>query len=218
MTSKKKDLFLVLGSGGHAKVLLDAMLQMNLSPINLLSSDETQWGKHLFNIPIIGDDTYFSLNPTDSDLNFIIGFGNQKHWINRHKLFLDFSERMMPFNIIHPSSIVSPFSSIDNGTAVLARAVINPNVTVGKNSVINTGAIIEHDCIIGNNVHIAPGAVLCGGVTIEDHAFIGANSVICNQIEIKTGTVIGAGSVVTSDITANTMVAGNPACFIKSLQ
>ncbi|AWF82046.1 acetyltransferase [Microbulbifer sp. A4B17] len=52
---------------------------------------------------------------------------------------------------------------------------------------------------LGNNVWIGDGATICKGVTIGDNS------------------VVGAGSIVTKDVPANTVVAGNPAKPIKSI-
>ena len=52
---------------------------------------------------------------------------------------------------------------------------------------------------VGNNVWIGGGAIILGGVTIGENA------------------VIGAGSVVTKDVPANTIVAGNPARTIRTI-
>lgn len=55
-------------------------------------------------------------------------------------------------------------------------------------------------------------------VIIEDDAWIAASSIILKGITIGKGAVIGAGSVVTADVPPYTVVAGNPAIFIKNLQ
>jgi acetyltransferase-like isoleucine patch superfamily enzyme len=50
---------------------------------------------------------------------------------------------------------------------------------------------------------------------IEDHVWIGARAIISPGVRIGEGAVIGAGSVVTRDVEPYTIVAGNPARFIK---
>ena len=66
----------------------------------------------------------------------------------------------------------------------------------GRLDNIGTGAPIT----IGNGVWIGGSAIIMGGVTIGDNA------------------VIGAGSVVTRDVEPNTVVAGNPARFIRKIE
>ena len=54
-------------------------------------------------------------------------------------------------------------------------------------------------------------------VVIEDYVWINPNSIILPGVTIGKGAIIAAGSVVTKDVAAFTMVAGNPARFIKDL-
>lgn len=54
--------------------------------------------------------------------------------------------------------------------------------------------------IIGNNCNIGPSSIILPGVTIGDN------------------TIIGAGSVVTKDVPPNSIVGGNPAKVISSLE
>ena len=54
-------------------------------------------------------------------------------------------------------------------------------------------------------------------IIIEDDVWIGANAIILGGVTIKKGAVIGAGSVVLKDVEERTLVAGNPARFIKKI-
>ncbi len=53
-------------------------------------------------------------------------------------------------------------------------------------------------------------------VVICDRAWIGFNSIILKGVVVGEGAVVGAGSVVSNDVAPYTVVAGNPAKFIKS--
>jgi acetyltransferase-like isoleucine patch superfamily enzyme len=53
-------------------------------------------------------------------------------------------------------------------------------------------------------------------IRIEEDVWIGAGSTILPGVTLGRGAVIGAGSIVTKDVTANTIVAGNPARVLRS--
>ena len=113
--------------------------------------------------------------------------------------------------VIHPSATISPSARIDQGTVVMARAVVGVLAEIGELAIINTGAIVEHDNQVGRFAHIAPGAVLAGRVQIGDRTLVGVGSSVRPGIRIGDDSVVGAGSAVVSDIPSGTTVAGVPA-------
>lgn len=84
--------------------------------------------------------------------------------------------------LVHPSSYVSPTSSVGKGSVVLPRAIVNTNCRVGNACIINCGAIIDHDCIIEDGAHICLGAIIKGENKITS----------CKKIE--AGEIIQRGS------------------------
>ena len=55
------------------------------------------------------------------------------------------------------------------------------------------------------------------GVRIDCKAWVGFNSIILKGLTVGEGAIIGAGSVVTKDVAPYTIVAGNPARFIRNI-
>lgn len=56
-----------------------------------------------------------------------------------------------------------------------------------------------------------------GKILIHDNVYIGNNSIILPGVEIGQNVIVGAGSVVTKSIPQNSVVGGNPARIITSV-
>lgn len=61
------------------------------------------------------------------------------------------------------------------------------------------------------------GNILTAPIVIKDHVWISFGCIILKGVTIGEGAVVAAGSVVTKDVAPYTLVAGNPARFIKEL-
>ena len=101
---------------------------------------------------------------------------------------------------IHPSAIISPRSTIGDGSVVMQGAIIQSSATIGNHCIINTGASVGHDVKLDDFVHVAPHATLAGGVAVGEGSWIGAGTVVKQGIHIGRWCMIGVGSVVVDDI------------------
>lgn len=107
------------------------------------------------------------------------------------------------------------------------------NVTIGDWSALGENSLIYNlgKVNIGSKVTISHGVHLCAGthdyskpempllkppIRIEDQAWICADAFIGPGITIGEGAVVGARAVVVKDVEPWTVVAGNPARFIKT--
>lgn len=61
------------------------------------------------------------------------------------------------------------------------------------------------------------GNIICNPIIINDNVWISFNVAVLKGVTIGKGAIIAAGSVVTKDVDEFTIVAGNPAKFIKRL-
>ncbi|MBQ4834065.1 sugar O-acetyltransferase [Pseudoalteromonas sp. MMG010] len=109
------------------------------------------------------------------------------------------------------------------------RTFININCTMLDAPIIEGNITIGDDCLIGPNVQLlaVSHAVnpterlkkenFTAPITIGNNVWIGAGVIVLAGVTIGDNAVIGAGSIVTKNITANTVVAGNPAVKIKDI-
>ncbi len=125
-----------------------------------------------------------------------------------------------------------------------AKIVIGNNVFIGSNTLLGCAlnitveddVLISYDCMIqDNDNHNSTYAIRKNdtqdwkngqqhnweltpqkSIRINKGSWIGAKSIILKGITIGEGAIVGAGSVVTKDVAPYTVVAGNPARFIKN--
>ena len=90
-------------------------------------------------------------------------------------------------------------------------------LTIGDRVSIASGVIIilaSHSNFSDVSKHVTQRS---DTVTIEDDVWIGAGSIIMNGVTVGKGSVVGCGSVVTRDVPPHTVVAGNPAKVIRTV-
>lgn len=208
---------IIIGSGGHAKVVADIILtrkeklKENLEIIGFLDDNfKNLKYNNIFGIPILGDLENIK-NFISKDYSFVIAIGDNDI---RKKISENYS-KLNYYTAIHPKSIISREVKIGAGTVVMANVVINPNSIIGKHCILNTSSVIEHDSRLGSYVHISPNVTLCGGVNINNNSWIGAGSVVKQQVTIGENVVVGAGSVVIKNVEDSIIIAGNPTKNIK---
>ncbi len=207
---------IILGGGGHARVLLEA-LPDTLVPLGLTDPDEALWGGDVAGVPVLGGDEAI-LRYSSAEVLLVNGLGSTFSTAPRRALFKRWREKGYTFaSIVHPQAILSPSARLAPGVQVLAGSVVNTGADVGTNSIINTGSIVEHDCKVGQHAHIAPGVVLSGGVRVGHGCHLGTGSVVIQNVEIGDGCVIGAGAVVTTSLEPYILALGVPARAVRSL-
>ena len=195
----------ILGASGHAKVLAD-ILDLNGQKISGVWDDNEELATFL-NRPIDGSLMVFRnlLNTTA-----IIAVGD-------NSVRKSISEKITArFAIVtHPTAVVSPSTTIGNGTVIMANTTLNAASTIGCHVIVNTNASVDHDCQIADYVHIAPNAALAGNVIIGEGTHIGIGTSIIQGITIGKWATIGAGAVIITDIPDYAVVVGNPGRIIK---
>lgn len=215
---------LLIGAGGHCLSVLDSLLASGeFSEIGLIDNrfyhkdlGHAQTVDGLLGIPIVGGDEDLPALKKAGFTHAFIAVGSVGDVSVRQKLYAKIKELgfLVP-NILDPSSIVSPFSTVGEGVFVGKHAVINAGARIGIMAIINTSSVVEHDCQVGDFVHAASGCILSGNVRIGANSHLGAGSVVKQGICIGRDVMIGMGSVVLSDIRDHSTAYGNPCKEVK---
>lgn len=213
MNGSEKYSLIILGAGGHAKILIEALrAQGNRDSLAALDSNQEIWGRKLLGVPVLGGDDLLSNLVMDGLQRFVVGLGGVRNNQPRKELYQKArSLGLGPVTVIHPSAVISPSAELGPGCQVLPGAVINAEATLGTNVIVNTRAVVEHDCRLGSHVHVASGAVICSGCTLGEGVHVGASAVVRQLISIGKWSTVGAGAAVVKTIKANSKVVGIPA-------
>ena len=217
MSPLKKIRLVILGGGGHARVLIDSLQTTDMAEsAGVLDQDETLWGTELLGVPVLGGDDLLPTLVTRGATHFVVGVGAVGDNQPRRRLFeLGLTHGLKPLTVCHPTAVCSPWAKIGPGSALCPMAVINPGAIVGTNVIVNTGAIVEHDCVIDDHAHLATGSRLSGTVHVGPAAHVGAGATVLQCLTIGEGAIVGAGAVVIKDVEPWTVVAGVPATLLE---
>lgn len=198
------DPIVLIGAGGHAKVVADALLKSGRqrAEIILLDQAEARVGTTILGIAV---ERYAP--ELVSRRSFHVCIGNNDV---RRRFFDELSEGL-PLTVIHPNAILAEQSRIEAGSFVAAQAVVGPDAIIGRGCIVNHGAVIDHEVTIDGFCHVAPGATLGGTVRLGAAVLVGAGANVLPGITIGANTIVGAGSVVVNNLLPNVTYAGVPA-------
>lgn len=154
-------------------------------------------------------------------------------------------QRIAPDVVLGEGVRLGPFlnlygCSIGDGTMLGAfvevqkQAVIGKRVKVSSHSFICSGVTLEDEVFVGHGVMFVNDAMpratnpdgsskgpedwTCVPTRVCRRASIGSGATILCGITIGEGALVGAGSVVTRDVAPYSVVAGNPARFLRNLR
>lgn len=207
----------IIGGGGHAKVIISILKRIDRH--NIVGFTDIVKKGSILDINYIGDDGVLEtlINKYKSCFA-VIGIGitdlsdiDKRLTIQKRLESLGYD---LPV-IKSPVAIINENVELGKGTVVFDNAVINTGTKVGENAIINTNSAIDHDCQIGDHVHIAPGVTLSGGVVVRNKSLIDAGATIIHNVNIGENCIIGADALVTGNCLKPGTYVGVPAKLIE---
>ena len=199
---------IVLGAGGHARVLLDALRLFPTTEIEIIGATDVSpetIDRSKLSCPLLGADEKVFAYET-KEVFLVNGLGSIGDTAMRMKLFDNFKTKGYRFDgVIHPSAVLAKDIQLSEGVQIMAGAVVQTGCRIGRNVVINTRASVDHDGIIGDHVFIAPGATLSGGVSVGEHSHVGTGATLIQGCRIGKNCFVNARSIVRENLSDNTL-------------
>lgn len=202
---------IVIGAGGHGRVVADGLLQMasagaSLQVVAFVDADPRRHGGSLLEVPIVGGLEHLDRIPHEA---VVVAIGDNAV---RERIGLSEPVRARPLMTMrHPAAVLAPDVIVGEGSMIAASATIVTGTRIGRGCILNTGCVVDHDCVVDDWAHVAPRAVLGGQVTIGRGVLVGIGATVMPGRTVGANAVVGAGAVVTTDVPPGTVVVGVPA-------
>jgi sugar O-acyltransferase (sialic acid O-acetyltransferase NeuD family) len=184
---------LMIGSGGHARSLIDVVESSSRWHVLGLVGLPEQVGEEVLGYPVLGcDQDLSSLRQKCAHALLAIG----QIGFSTHRQRLEAMLKRLAFAlpaVISDRAHVSRHAQLGLGTSVGHGVIVNAGSRIGDCCILNSNALIEHDAVVGDYCHISTGALVNGGVVIGEGSFIGSGAVLREGLILPPQTVISAG-------------------------
>ena len=178
---------LILGAGGHGKVVAEAAeLSGCYEKISFLDDCEQKFDV-LQKFPILNGLNAFTEYAFEYNCAFV-AIGNNELRV-KYILQLIKANFEVP-SIIHKNAHVSKYALVKSGSVILSGAVVNTGAEIGLGCIVNINASVDHDTVLKTGVHVSSGAVIRSMCEIKDYCTIGAGATI------KSGTIMCEKTIV----------------------
>lgn len=171
----------------------------------------------------------------DTRIDLTMQTGEELDLAGRHAQLIFKFNHTIPGTAEYDDLMHRIFPTMGEGSRVSSPlTAVRPHmVSIGKNVVIMPGCLmmsaggitIDDQTMIAANVQLISNnhdlyerhVITCKPIHIGKNVWIGAGATILPGVTIGDNSIVGAASVVTKDVSADTVVAGNPARVIKRI-
>nr|WP_299341988.1 NeuD/PglB/VioB family sugar acetyltransferase [Allomuricauda sp.] len=209
----------LIGAGGHAKVIMDIVERENKYVIVGLIDSFKKKGDKILDYEIIGNENELSELMVEHNFDSgIIAIGN--NWTRKifHKKISTEHPDFKFVSAVHPKSIIGKNCVIGYGTVIMPGVVVNSDAVIKNFCIVNTSASVGHDSFMENYSSLAPKSALGGGVKIGKCTAVGMGAMVLQTLTIGDNCIIGACSLVNKNVSKGQMIYGVPGKVIRKVR
>lgn len=197
---------LILGAGGHGRVVADAAIAQGWKRIVVSDRDPARVGQQLLaGVAVLPLDE--AVSQSDA-VHVAIGSAASRE---REAKAIG-----LPLaTVTHPRASVSTHAEVGAGCLLAAQCVVAPGARIATAVIVNHGAVVDHDAQVGDFTHIAPLVALGGAARIGSRVLLGSGSKVLPGVRVGDDIVVGAGAVVHANLEVPGVYAGVPARRVR---
>lgn len=156
----------IIGAGGHGKVLAEIVKQNNNS-LNLgFVDDGIEKETVVFDSITCWGTVNELITKQISVDGVVVGIGNNEI---RKKIVQQLKTAGIPIeSVVHPSVQIASSTVIGKGVAILQGAVISTLVHVEEGAIIDVGVVVNHEATVKSFAHLTIGTIVCNNAVIHE--------------------------------------------------
>lgn len=211
------DRILVIGSSGHAKVVIDTIEQARRYAIAGLIDRFRTPGETTFGYSVLGAEVDVPrLMTAQAVRGVVIAIGDNFVRQQVAALLDSLSPGIAFATAVHPSASIGRGATLGAGTVVMAGAVVNADASVGRHCILNTRASLDHDSALEDFASLGPAASTGGHCRIGRCTAIGIGARLVHRVSVGEHSVVGAGATVLRSIGPFQVAYGTPALPVRN--
>jgi sugar O-acyltransferase (sialic acid O-acetyltransferase NeuD family) len=207
----------VIGTGGHAKVIIDIIEKGKDYNIVGLVDRFRNVGERTLDYQVLGkEEDLPMLKERCSLMGLVVAIGDNYARSKVVERVMSICPKLEFVTAIHPHTDWGRDSSAGEGTVIMANVSVDPCVSIGRFCILNTASSIAHDSVMGDFSSFGPRASTGGYCRIGNHTAVAIGVALRDKITIGEHCVIGAGSTVVKDVDSFSVAYGTPAKWIRA--
>ena len=211
------DSIVVIGSSGHAKVVVDIIERAGRYKIAGLLDRFRSVGDQTMGYDVLGrEEDLPRLMPELGLRGVFVAIGDN---FVRSSVTASIKESYPGLEVVsavHPQASIGRGVSIGEGTVIMAGVSVNPCCTIGRSCILNTNSSLDHDSVMGDFSSLAPRAATGGRCSIGRGSAIGIGVILLQGVTVGEHSVVGAGSTVLHNVGSCEVAYGTPARLVRS--